>query len=322
LIVPVLLVNVVGLASYWYGDWAYTDDLIDWRAVSQWTAQYVTPQTLVLVDGRSQELASRYFPGSWNVQGEWSFQSAEDLAPLVKFSRLIVFSNNFNLDSRAQVSTLIQHIETRYSQTAVWSRYPLFIEVFDRKPVLADGYHVDGTTGSVSIPTEVYGLEFQDLRLPVSLTVGNQFIESLGAFGLPGLDKQTTRTLTLETAVTTQKIWLMSDLIDANPTAGTPIANLRVVSTDGSTQTIPLRVGFETSVWDGHCQPVACTPAFTWRKRLALLGSESYPGSWQEFDASIFAAELDLKTPTSVQSLEIQRVSSPGIFYVWAIVLR
>ena len=39
LLVPLIVVNMGSLGLYWYGDWAYTDDLIDWRAVSQWTAR-------------------------------------------------------------------------------------------------------------------------------------------------------------------------------------------------------------------------------------------------------------------------------------------
>ncbi|MCL4486529.1 MAG: glycosyltransferase family 39 protein [Chloroflexi bacterium] len=321
LIVPLLLVNFGGLASYWYGDWAYTDDLTDWRAVSQWTSNYVTPQTLVLVDGRSQDLANRYFPSSWHIQNEWNYQSAEDLTAFSQFSRLIVLSSNYNTDPRAQVSALIDRVEYGYDQVAAWSKYPLFIEVFDRKQDPSPAFSVD-STGRVNIPSEIYGIEFQDLGLPISLKLGDRIVPSLGAFGLPGLNKQTARSLLLERPTTARELVVFSNVIDAALQPGVVVANLSIVGQDGSTQTFPLRVGIETSAWNAHCQPDACLPAFTWTKRLALVGSEGYPGSWQQFDASVFAAELSLSSPTLVESIELQRLSNQGTLYVWGIALQ
>ncbi len=320
LIVPLLLVNFGSLAQYWYGDWAYTDDLIDWRAVTQWTGRQMTPDTVLLLDGRSQGQADYYFPSEWNRQNMPSPETAASQG-LGNHSRVILFSDDFHAEARQQTTAVMNQLLNRYDQTAAWVQYPLFVYVYDLKPG-APGTSVVDAHGNVHLPAEIYGLEFQDLRLPISLNVNGHIVESMGAFGLPGLGKEMTRTLVLQPSTTTRTIWLISNVIDAHLTAGTPVATLHVIGTDGSTQTIPLRAGFETSAWDSPCQPGACAPAYAWRKRLALVGSESYPGSWQEFDVSTFAAELDLNRPTVIRDLEIDRVASPGKFYVWEIVME
>ncbi len=320
-IVPLLLVNFGSLASYWYGDWAYTDDLVNWRAVTQWVSDYVTPQSAILLDGPSLQMASQYFSAEWNQQG-WNDQSLSRVANNDGYSRIILLSFSWHPDERVLSTAGIAKLAARYTPTAVWEKYPLFVYVYDRKRGTPDTYRVDASTGQVSLPTEIYGLEFQDLRLPIPLSVKGRTVESLGAFGLPGLAGQTTRTLALEQPTTARQIWLMSDVTGANPAAGATLAILRVTGADGSTQTFPLRAGIETSAWNSQCQPAACTVAYTWRKRLALVGAESYPGSWQEFDASIFATQLTLSNPMSIQSLEVERSDTQGTLYVWGLVLQ
>ncbi len=322
IIAPVLLLNAVSLSLYFYGDWSYTDDLINWRVVSGWLGEYMTPQAGMLLDGASNGMAEYYFPAQWNDQNILMSQKSEGMKNVAKFTRIIFSSYDFHTQARQRSTAVLRQIEEYYDPTAVWEKYPLFVYVYDRKRGTPDAYRVDASTGQVSLPTEIYGLEFQDLRLPIPLSVNGRTVESLGAFGLPGLAGQTTRTLVLEQPTTARQIWLMSDVTGATPAAGATLAVLRVTGADGSTQTLPLRAGIETSVWNGQCQPAACTVAYTWRKRLALVGAASYPGSWQEFDASIFAAELTLSKPMLIQSLEVEKVGAQGTLYIWGLVLQ
>lgn len=322
LMIPLLLVNFGSLMSYWFGDWAYTDDLVNWRTVTQWVGDYVTPQTLILVDGRAQGPADYYLPTKWHRRGTWNFRADDQLNDLDNYSRIILLSYNFHADAREQATKLMQKIENRFDQVAVWNKYPLFVYIYDRKTDLPGAYRVDASTGKLNLPLEIYGLPFQDLRLPLALTVNHRTVESTGAFGLPGFERQLTRTIPLSSPVPARTLWLASNLVGASTETGKLIGYLNILGEDGAAQKIPLRYGLETSAWNQPCQPNACTPAFTWRKRLALLGAESYPGSWQEFDASIFAARIDFAQASHVRAVAFERVASPGVLYIWGIVFQ
>lgn len=322
LIIPLLLVNAGGLASYWFGDWSYSDDLINWRSVSQWMSNYVTPHTLVLMDGRSQEQASYYFPDSWNIENDWQYRSTEIVPSAGEFARLIVVTYDFRKDMRTSASELLARVETGYNRVAAWSKYPLFIYVYDRKPPDAPGYSFEPSTGSVTIPVEIYGLEFQDVLLPVETVIGGQPVQYGGAFALPGPREEQAETITLQRPVSTGHIILLSNLTDAATAGiGEQVATLKVTARDGTVQILPIRFGYETSAWNGGCQPGACVTAYRWLKRFAVLGSERYQESWEEFAASIFSSDLRLNPGVIVRSLELERVGSPGTFYVWGIVL-
>ena len=324
LLVPLLLVNLGSLASFWSGDWSYTDDLIDWRAVTEWTDKYVTPQTALLLDGRAEGVADYYFPPTWSRQSEWTYQTTGGMETIKSDLRIIVFSDDFHLEARQQASVILQEIEGQFDRTAVWSHYPLFVYVYDRRQDHQDTvYQVDPTTGSSALPSEIYGLEFQDLQLPATVTLGSRRLQLLGEFELPAPDQSTRRDLPLARPTTASRIWLLSNLTDAaGLKPGTVLGRLTAKGEDGSTKEFPLRAGLETAAWNDRCQPAACTSVYTWRKRLALLGAEGYPGSSEEFDASIFAVELDLNSPILIRALEIQRVASPGTLHVWGIVLQ
>lgn len=322
LIVPLLFVNTGSLAAYWFGDWAYTDDLVNWRTVTQWVGDHVTPQTLILADGRATSSADYYFPAEWHRRGTRNFQADHQSNALDDYSRIILLSYNFHADAREQATTLMQSIARRYDQSAVWNKYPLFVYVYDRKPANPGTYRVDIATGKLNLPLEIYGLPFQDLRLPFALTINQRTVASRGAFGLPGFDRQLTRTIPLSSPMPARALWLASNLVGVSPATGNPVGYLHIIDENGAAQKVPLRYGFETSAWNQPCQPNACAPAFTWRKRLALLGAESYPGSWQEFDASIFAARIDFAQVARVRAVELERVDSPGVLYIWGIVLE
>jgi Dolichyl-phosphate-mannose-protein mannosyltransferase len=322
LIVPLLLINAGGLVSYWYGDWAYTDDLINWRSVTAWVGNYVTPQSLVLLDGRSQQTAIYYFPPSWHTENDWGYESAGDITPLQKFPRLILLSDDFNPDPRTLTGALIQEIEKSYSRTAAWSQYPLFVYVFDRQPSDVGTYHVDPATGNVTIPVQIYGLEFQDLRLPIPASAAGRPLQLGGAFALPGPRQELAQTIPLDQSFQAGRVVLLSNVTGASQLlTGTQIATLKVTKDDGSSRIFPIRIGYETSAWNVPCAVGGCQPVYTWRKRLALLGAASYPGSWSEFDASIFAGQFALEPPSRVRSLELDRIASTGTLNVWGIVL-
>lgn len=320
LLVPLLFVNAGGIASYWYGDWAYADDLVNWRGVRTFVGDRMTADTLLLLDGRAQETANYYFPASWRSENVYPYESGEDITPLKEFPRLIMLSYDFNSEPRARASNLIQEIEHSYNQTEAWTQYPLFIYVFDRKPSNAAGYPVDPATGNLTIPAEIYGLEFQDLRLPIPANVDGSSLKLGGAFSLPGPRQELVRAIPLEYPANVSQLYLLSNVTGTSqPQNGLQLATIQVTRDDGTVKIFPVRLGYETNEWDDRCVPGTCRPAYTWRKRLALLGTESYPGSWSEFDASIFSARFVLEPSTRVRSIELERVASPGTLNVWGI---
>lgn len=320
LFVPLLFVNAGGIASYWYGDWAYADDLVNWRGVRTFVGDRMTADTLLLLDGRAQETANYYFPTSWKSENDYQYESAEDISALKKFPRLIMLSYDFNSAPRARASNFIQEIENSYNRTAAWSQYPLFIYVFDRKPSNAAGYPADPATGNLTIPAQIYGLEFQDLRLPIPAIIDGRSLQLGGAFSLPGPRQELVRAIPLEYPANVSQLYLLSNVTGTSQTQnGLQLATIQVTRDDGTVNSFPVRLGYETSEWDDRCVPGTCRPAYTWRKRLALLGTESYPGSWSEFNASIFAARFDLEPSTRVRSIELERVAPPGTLNVWGI---
>lgn len=313
LVVPLLFVNLGSLASYWSGDWAYTDDRVNWKQVTAWVDKFITPDTVLLLDGQAQPLADQYFPSEWNriwLQPD----------PDIESSRAIIFSYNWHSEARIQTTNALRQLEDRYAPQAALVQYPLFVYVYDRKSP-SSVYQADAA-GVVRIPNEIYGIEFQDLRLPFVVQANQRTLNVIGAFGLPRYDGMNVETLRLAQSVRASKIVLFSHFIGSNDVPdGAAIANLRVDTLEQSKQ-FPLRAGYETSAWNKSCVKGNCHPVYRWHKRIAFVGFQSYPNAWNDFDAAIFESELDLNSPLMIRSLEFERVSSSGRFYVWGILLE
>lgn len=316
LVVPLLAINMLSLGSYWFGAWSPNEDNINWRAFTQWLAPFVTPDTVLLLDGGSSTTARSYFPAEWKraqVTGE----------TLPETSRLIVVTQNFHSEVRVPISARLQEIEAEYDERAAFSVYPLFAYVFDRRESPTATYHIDPESGRVNIPAEIYGLEFQDLRLPLVLNWGGHQLESDGSFRLPGLDGSTNRLLNFDVPTRADRITIFSNMTNANEVAhGTAVANLHLIRMDGSSKVIPVRAGFETNAWNQRCATTDCVTAFTWKKRLALLGEARYPESWQEFDASIFASAIPLEEVQTLKAITLERLPSQGDLFIWGISLK
>ncbi len=305
-----LLVNLGGLWSYWFGDWAYTDDRVNWRDIARWASAYVVPDTLVLLDGQSYELAEFYFPR------EWEKATLSDRIP--DAPRAVFISYNWHAGARAETTRALRALEVRYEPRAARAQYPFFGFILDR--TLTPGSYTVGADGQVNLPNEFYGIEYQDLHLPFSAQVNQRALNVTGAFGLPRFDGASAETIPLAQPTRARHIILLSHLIDAeNIRDGTVVASLKIIGEDERTRETPLRVGYETGVWDAAC---ACRAVYTWRKRAALVGLQGYPGAWREFDAAIFASELNLDSAVAIRALEFERTPSPGKFYVWGVALE
>ncbi len=323
LVLGLILINAGSLNAYWANAWSEGDDLIDWRNVTQWVGRYVNPQTLVLLEGRAKDVSRRYFPSEWNQKDTYSSFSDPTSNPWGAFSRIIFLSSNFHKDVREQNTVVIRGIESGYEETDARSQYPLFVYVYDKKNLPGSTYRVDPKTGSLQIPKEIYGLEFQDLKLPFAAKYLNRSLESHGGFSLPLPTGNFSQEIRLAMPSRASRLVILTNMTGAEDLKeGAIVAQLLIRDTSGSSQTFSLREGYETNSWDKTCRAENCKTGYSWKKRMALLGSARYPKSWREFEARIFATELILSHSTFIKSVELVRTNSSGTLHVWGIFLE
>lgn len=315
LLVPLLLVNLAGVASVWQGDWSYGDDLVNWRQVRDYVAEYYRPGTLLVIDGRAEGQTSVYFPGDWQSTGLF------DYVPDGNAARVIVVTADFHADRRQDADRVTRDLQQNYTLRDALAQYPLFVSVFDRSTKPTGTAEADGN-GRIDLPYEQYALEFQDLRLPVTATVGTSTMPLYGAAALDDSSEKRVRRVTLAEPIAAQRMWVVSQVVGAaNPDGTEPVAVLRVHFADGTTREFELNVGEQTGLWDGTCAP-GCETAFTWHKRLALLGTSAYPGSWNDFTARAFAYPFTWDGAQAVTGIELEKIGDGGTFYVWGLVLQ
>lgn len=310
LIVPLLLVNFAGLALYWQGDWSYTDDLVDWRQVGQNVEQQWSAQTDVVADGRAYALARRYVPAHIPVLEFFNY------TPRAETERILLLTNDFHAERRADADAFLENIRGDFELTETWNQYPTFLFVLNRRAAPQNNFTVDAQTGRVETMPELYGLEFQDARLPLNATVNGNSIALPGPFVLDAKS----RAFSLAQPTQAQTLWLLSQVVGASAN-GVQMATLRIYFDDGSEQIAPIRLGQETGAWNGTCGG-QCAAVASWRKRAALLGTSAYPDSWREFDAQVFGAPITLNANARVTRIELERANTVGDFYVWSLVLQ
>ncbi len=311
LLVPLLLVNFAGLALYWQGDWSYTDDLVNWRAVGQRVAQYANPRTDVVADGRAYELTKRYVPSRNPIY------KLGDYAPRAETERIILLTNDFHAERRADADAFLQNLAPDFAVTASWAQFPAFLYVLTWRAEPGENVLVDAQSGRVETMPELYGLEFQDARLPLPASVNGNSIALPGPFVL----EKTPRAFSLAQPTQAKTLWLLTQVVGASATNGAQLATLEIDFDDDSRQIVPIRWGQETGAWNGACGG-ECVPVASWRKRAALLGSSAYPDSWREFDAHVFGAPIALNSNARVTRIALERVNDAGDMYVWGLVLQ
>src|SRR5262249_45690960 len=141
-----------------------------------------------------------------------------------------------------------------------------------------------------------YGIEFQDLHLPVSVQVDEQPLKVIGACGLPDLGGKRELDLPLTQPVRASRLVMLTNLIAAGSLPlGQNIGEVVVEGKSGKTFSIPLRLGDEVMSWDGQCGVSAkCKTVFQWHKRLAIVGQNRYPGALRDFPAGLHGVVVNL----------------------------
>jgi hypothetical protein len=172
-------------------------------------------------------------------------------------------------------------------------------------------------------PVSVYGLEFQDLKLPVTVNASNVPLTVIGAYGLPDSAGSSNVVIPVSQPIRTSRLVLLTNVVGSNQTpAGTPVAEVILESQRGAALTFPLRMNQETASWGEACgASAACRTVFQWHKRIAITGQNSFPDAWRDFQAGMHAAIFDLPAETEVKKVSVRYLALSGHLYIWGIAL-
>jgi hypothetical protein len=320
-IIALGIVTLVCLGAFYSDRWAYGEAPQDWHAAADFVTQHEDANTLLLYDGRSAEPVRYYFPSEVTAESYWPYAQSGDISAIALYDRIVFVTNDFQDLRRLEFDRVLRKIEEQYSVVDGRTDGSLKEYAFQRKPLGASGYLVDQGSGQVLQPVEILGLEFDDLLLSAEAKVDGHPVRIIGAFSLPGPDGSRTRAVPLSGAPATGHLVLVSTVLGG--AADGLVAQVLLHDPGGGATTLPLRTGIETAGWDRPCQPDApCEPVVKWRKLVALVGQQAYPGAWRDFEASLAGTVLplphELAAPDEI-SFELR--CNGCRFYVWAIAL-
>jgi len=323
LVAATLIINASSIWAAWQKDWTY-GPTTDYRSAASYASQWIENDTAVIHDGRSQPAIDFYFPKGTSLINSWPYLQQTDLTTQLNHQRLILVTDDWGPDRRRGFDRLMERLRERYSVVHGRVDYPLFEYVLDRKSSLGSpGYALTPDHKQVLHPPAFYGLEFQDLRLPVSVRVKDVTLNVLGASRLPDVEGRSQLSLPLAQATIARRVIFLSDVVGAGGLQpGEPIAEVSLESSNGRILKFPLHLNKETASWDTQCAPTAqCATVFQWHKRMAIVGQNSYEGALRDFPAGLHAVVFDLPGPVEVAKIAIRYKGRAGHLYVWGIAL-
>ena len=320
LVSAVIVVNGLSVRAAWQKDWTY-GNAVDYRAVAQVAGRWITDDTVIIHDNRSTGPIDFYFP---KAGGIFSMAEIHDSGiEQLNGKRVILVSDDWEPEGRASTDEFLKTLSRRYAVVDGYVDYPLFAYLLESRAATATPSELHHAMNQPELPVSNYGLEFQDVHLPVTVNAKNTNMNMLGAYGLPDSVGSTEIELPLSHATRTNRVVLLSNVIDGEAlSSGQNIGELVVETQKGKSVVFPLRFGIDTTSWDRQCDsPLNCETVFQWRKRLAVLGQNRYPGSLREFSAGIHAHEFRLPETEEVTAMKIRYTASIGRLYVWGTTL-
>ena len=321
-----MLVLIASLGITWTREWSYGGEVAgpDWHAAAEFAAANAGGRSLLLYDGRSAEPIEYYFPGTIARQSLWEYAQGKNIGRLAENERIIVVSNDYQAARRKDVDRVLELLSNRFSISKSRVDYPLCMYVLERKPADTFGVAVNSGNGQIAQPLETYGLEFQDLVLPVSVDIAANHLSINGSFSLSNQAERSTRSMYLAQETPIQKITVLGNVLNAEGVAyGAEIATLTVEAGDGTIQTFPLRYGIDIEDWSHSCAASShCRTIYQWHKRVAFVGQQSYPGAWRDFMAGIHAVSITLPRIAPVKRLKLDYAAPTGNVYFWGITLH
>lgn len=316
-----LTINAISIWSGWQKDWTY-GIAVDYRRAAEQTSRWMGKDTALIHDGRSSDAINFYFSTDIPLINTWSDLLNQNVVTHLSYQRLIFVTDDWEPERRRGFDRLLGRLNERYAPVDGRVDYPLFEYALERKASSA-GYALRGGSNQVLQPLSFYGIEFQDLRLPVAVKVKDVPLTVIGAYGLPDSEGRPEFILPLVSPVNTRRVILLSDIVGAVelPTDQV-VAEILVESKTGKTLTLPLRLEKETSSWDKHCARSApCQTVFQWHKRMAIVGENSYDGALRDFSAGLHGVAIDLPEQQEVVRLTIRYTANSGRLYVWGLAL-
>jgi hypothetical protein len=319
----VLAINMWSIGLGWQKDWNHSS-APDYRGAAAYASQWNTESAALLIAARSDGAIDFYFPKNMRLGDWYSYLLTDDLTPLLRNQRLIVVTDDWAADRRRGFDRLLERLNEHYTYVDGRVDYPVFEYVLERTSSERSGYSANGATHQLPQPLSIYGLEFQDLRLPVTVTAKDSTLKVIGAYGLPNLEGQNSMTVPLAQSTGASKLILVTNVIGLpGAQTGAAIAEVIVESKTGTLKVLPLRLGLETASWDERCQPSSnCETPFQWHKHMAIVGQNSFPGAWRDFQAGLHLVSFDLPAGTEVTRISIRYGAASGHLYLWGIGLR
>ncbi len=323
LLVAVLAMNALSIWSGWQKEWTY-GIATDYRSAAEYASRWVAKDTAILHDGRSQDAINFYFPRSVPLISSWRYLGNQDLSDLLRYRRLIFITDDWEPERRRGFDHLIARLNDAYTWQDGRVDYPLFEYVLERKTSVEESaYAASSAASQVHLPLGIYGLEFQDLRLPVSVKVKETPLRVIGAYGLPDLDGRPAVLIPLAASLRSNRLVFLTNVVGAGGMPpGQQIAEAVVEDKSGKVLTFPLRLGNETESWDKQCKlPAPCETVLQWHKRLAIVGQNGYDGALRDFQAGLHGVVIDLPEQREIVKLTIRYLAHSGHLYLWGIAL-
>lgn len=320
-----MLMAAVGAVALYSALFYFSAEPLNWKQVAQFVVNNSNPGSIVLFDGRSSDPVTRYFGPAFEKLNNWEYLHGQPLPEIARGQQVVFIASDIRSAQRKELDNLLGELEQNLALKTGTVRYPTFVYVFNDKG--ADwraGYPVNSVTNQIMLPSEIYGLEFQDLILPTQAVMDGLTYEVIGSFQLPNLEGARERVIPLLNAPISSGIVVLSNVTGgAKLRQGETIAELSVTGMDGLEHTFPLRLGSETQEWGEKCASQnGCQTALAWYKKRALVGQYAYEGAWSDFEARIFGTELNLPHPQVVKSITVRYIAGTAQLHVWGMALR
>jgi len=320
LLVALLGINALSLWFGWQRDWSY-GAAPDYRSAAQYASRWVDKDTALVPDGWSQAPIDFYFSKGIPQVNSALYLRGRDSSPLPAYQRLIFVTDTWRPDFRRESDRLMEKLRDGFNCIDGRVDYPLFEYVLERKSLQPGSGSV--LPVQVRQPLSVYGQEFQDLQLPVSVEAKKTPLQVIGAYGLPDFDGRSSLTVPLPQPTQAGRLILLTNVVPSDQLQrGQQIAEVIVGNKSGTSETFPLRLGEETNLWDQQCRANAnCETVYRWHKRLAIVGQNTFPGAWRDFQAGLHAVAFDLAPGAELTTLTLRYLAGSGHLYIWGIAL-
>jgi hypothetical protein len=293
-----IAINLAGLYCLAFPTWSYTpSDLINWPNLL--SDINITPDSVcVITDGRAKSPVQRYLTADFRVAYQGRLDDCEE------YNVIVLISSDYRtsiLTPFDKWSTILKH--QGYGLVSNTTIFPAHITVYSRAAFDPSGV----------IPTRLL-LPEQDLRFPLLANEPKIYIR--GFTRLTGEANEVTTTVNVSD---------ISTLVLTNyrpgvtpPKPGEPVFRLLFQSNGDVQREVLLRSGVETAAWDGGCSE--CLSVYQWIKQSHLLGAQSYPGAYRQYQASIFGFYIqNLNLESGISSLEITYLLPDGEGYFYGI---